>query len=50
MMSVGITRGPAVAQTSMGAVFDVVLDGPEVDQLSQAPRGSGQSALVSSYQ
>ena len=50
MMSVGITRGPAVAQASMGAVFDVVLDGPEVDQLSLGSTRSGQSALVSSYQ
>ena len=50
MMSVGIARGPAVAQTSMGAVFDVVLDGPEVDQLSPGSTRSGQSALVSSHQ
>ena len=41
MMSIGIARGPAVAQTSMGTVFDVMPDGPEVDQLSQAPRGRG---------
>ena len=46
----GIARGPAVTQTSMGAVSDVMLDGPKPDQLTPASTRSGQSALASSYQ
>ena len=47
-------RGLAVAQTSIGAVLDVVLDRTEVDQAaSEFVSGSilsGQSAGVSSHQ
>ena len=48
-MSVSVAGLPS-HRRAMGAVLDVMLDGPEVDQFSPGSMRSGQSALVSSYQ